>query len=129
MRLLSRTFRRAEGGVERRAPSRRVTPAQPWPSGSTTVAGVSLSAAERSEPGDVPGTLNRTYPVARKAHRCSSCGYLIEKGERYHRWTGRSDMWVGLATAIECADCCERYGRPVPAVATERSEEGNTDGN
>lgn len=60
-------------------------------------------------------TVKRTHPQAKKVILCTSCGGRIERGERYHRWTGRSDMWDGLATAKECANCCERYGRPIPA--------------
>lgn len=60
-------------------------------------------------------TVSLTFPVARRAHRCTSCRSLIAAGERYRRWTGTGDMWPGLATAKECAECCERYGRPLPA--------------
>lgn len=59
-------------------------------------------------------TVSSTHPRAKKAVRCTSCERLIEKGERYHRWVGRNDLWDGLATAKECAGCCKRYGRPIP---------------
>jgi hypothetical protein len=59
-------------------------------------------------------TVAHVYPVARRAHRCDSCGGRIEKGERYSRWTGTNDAWIGLATAKDCASCCERYGRAIP---------------
>jgi hypothetical protein len=60
-------------------------------------------------------TLSSGFPRARKHHRCSSCGRPILPGERYHRWKGTGDLWVGIATAKECAECCARYGRRVPA--------------
>lgn len=60
-------------------------------------------------------TLSRAFPVARKAHRCDSCGGVIREGERYYRWTGTGDEWTGVARMKECANCAERYGRPVPA--------------
>ncbi len=63
------------------------------------------------------GTVASGYPIARKPHRCLSCQRVIEKGERYYRWTGRGDWWIGLATWKECADCCERHGRPIPEAA------------
>ncbi len=59
-------------------------------------------------------TVSRTYPRASRAIRCTSCGELIAQGAHYHRWTGTGDYWDGLATAKECAECCERYGRPIP---------------
>ena len=65
-------------------------------------------------PSQPSGTVKRTFPRAKKAIRCTSCGDLIDKGIRYHRWTGRGDLWDGLATAKECAECCERYSRPIP---------------
>lgn len=57
-------------------------------------------------------TLHRSFPVARRSHRCSSCGRGIAPGERYHRWKGvvRS-IYDGVMTVKECADCMERYGR------------------
>jgi hypothetical protein len=67
------------------------------------------------------GTVSRMYPRAKKYHRCTGCERPIEKGERYHRWTGTSDLWPGLATAKECAECCERYGRPIPALASRET--------
>jgi hypothetical protein len=54
------------------------------------------------------------FPVAKKFHRCSCCNGPIEKGERYRRWTGRSDLWIGLATEKRCKACCERYGNELP---------------
>lgn len=57
------------------------------------------------------GTLSRTFPVARKAHRCGTCGGLIPAGTRYHRWVGTGDEWPGLATLRECGDCFDRYTR------------------
>lgn len=59
-------------------------------------------------------TVWQTYPVARRMHGCSSCGRPILPGERYSRWTGTNDLWLGLATAKDCAECCERYRRPIP---------------
>lgn len=56
-------------------------------------------------------TLSRSFPVANKAHRCGSCEGPIEKGERYHRWTGTGDEWIGPATLKECAECFSRYTR------------------
>ncbi len=61
-------------------------------------------------------TVSRSYPVARKAHRCTGCDATIRIGERYHRWTAAISISEGLATAKECARCCERYGRPIPAA-------------
>ncbi len=66
-------------------------------------------------------TLSRSYPVARKPHRCDGCGFKIYRGDRYHRWTGTDDLWEGLATYKECARCCERYGRPIPAAEEARA--------
>jgi hypothetical protein len=60
-------------------------------------------------------TLSSAFPVAVKVHRCSPCGRPIQPGERYHRWKGTSDLWTGIATSKECAECCERYGRRIPA--------------
>ncbi len=52
----------------------------------------------------MPQLLRDSRPVARKAHRCSSCNVRIEPGTRYHRATnlydGRAYDW------IEC-DACE----------------------
>jgi hypothetical protein len=56
-------------------------------------------------------TLSSTYPTARRTHRCSSCARPIRPGETYHRWKGTGDLWDGVATAKECADCCVRYDR------------------
>ena len=72
-------------------------------------------------------TVSRTFPRARKPTACTSCGRPIRKGQQYHRWVGRSDsgLWEGLATAKECAACCERYGRPLPA-SPDNPETGDT---
>lgn len=62
-------------------------------------------------------TLSSSYPVARKPHRCTSCSAWIPEGARYHRWVVRlEEGWDGLPTARECARCCDRYGRPIPAA-------------
>lgn len=58
-------------------------------------------------------TLSREFPIARKGHRCSSCAAPIHPGERYHRWTGTGDEWIGVAHMKECASCAARYGRPI----------------
>ena len=34
---------------------------------------------------------NSTYPKARKEHKCDLCGQKIQKGEIYHRWSGKYD--------------------------------------
>jgi hypothetical protein len=59
-------------------------------------------------------TVWQSYPVARRIHGCTSCGRPIVPGDRYSRWTGTNDLWIGLATAKDCAECCIRYGRPIP---------------
>lgn len=56
-------------------------------------------------------TLSRAFPTAIKAHRCGSCNGPIAKGEQYHRWTGTGDLWEGVATLKECAECFARYGQ------------------
>jgi hypothetical protein len=58
-------------------------------------------------------TLHRSYPKARRPHRCGSCDRPIAPGEQYHRWKGTSEdgLWSGVATLKECAECCARYGR------------------
>jgi hypothetical protein len=61
-------------------------------------------------------TISRTYPVARKPHRCTGCGAMILVGERYHRLVAGLGC-DGLGVAKECARCCERYGRPIPQEA------------
>jgi hypothetical protein len=61
-------------------------------------------------------TISRTYPVARKRHRCTGCDALILAGERYHRWVANLGC-DGLATAKECESCCRRFGRPIPQEA------------
>lgn len=67
-------------------------------------------------------TVSQSYPMARKPHRCDGCRGLIAKGERYSRWTGTNDAWIGLATAKDCAMCCERYGRPIPAAIRDKEQ-------
>ena len=32
-----------------------------------------------------------TYPKARKEYKCDLCGQKIEKGEKYHRYSGKYD--------------------------------------
>jgi hypothetical protein len=59
-------------------------------------------------------TLSHAYPVARRHHRCGSCERPIQPGDRYHRWSGTGDYWDGIMTLKECAEYCERYGRPIP---------------
>ena len=65
--------------------------------------------------------LSRTFPIANRVHRCTSCGGFIGQGQRYHRWTGTSPdgFWEGIATVKECARCCERYGRAGLAAIRE----------
>lgn len=52
--------------------------------------------------------------AARKAHRCTYCGELIEVGSTYHRWTTYDDsahhskMHPECVTA--CAEECREYG-------------------
>lgn len=77
-----------------------------------------------SDQSATPGTVSQAWPIARRAYRCTSCHDLIDKGQRYYRWTGRSDFWDGLATARECAECCERYGRPIPSALDEERPGG-----
>lgn len=83
-------------------------------------------------------TLHRSFPVARKPHRCTSGGCPIPAGEQYHRWKGTTDVTEGVVTLKECRDCFERYifervylspenraiaeawiGRPFPYAETE----------
>jgi phosphoribosylaminoimidazole (AIR) synthetase len=61
-------------------------------------------------------TISRTYPVARKPHRCTGCNAMIRVGERYYRLFANLGH-DGLGTAKECARCCERYGRPISQEA------------
>lgn len=45
------------------------------------------------------------FKAARKPHVCDECSHAIHKGERYHRWAGRSDgeftVWISHA---DCRD-------------------------
>jgi len=60
-------------------------------------------------------TLARSFPIARRPHRCGSCHGPIAPGEMYHRWKGTGDEWDGVATLKECEDCFRRYGRKATA--------------
>jgi len=52
-----------------------------------------------------PEFYNKTNPVARKSHRCSECGSVINVDEEYERVTG---MWDGyIDTFKTCSDCVE----------------------
>lgn len=61
-----------------------------------------------------------TVRTARKRHRCLTCHGPIQPGERYTYHVlppddpdvGNQHWWYGG----ECADCCKRYDRPIPAV-------------
>jgi len=50
-----------------------------------------------------PGTYHERWHVARKEHRCCSCGEGIEPGHRYHYTFG---VWDGdVSTYRHCARC------------------------
>lgn len=46
-----------------------------------------------------------SYPKARKEHKCCECRRVINKGEVYHKWSGK---WDGdLLCQKTCAQCEE----------------------
>lgn len=82
--------------------------------GSLRCEAVGPLAAGTAKGGCLMPTVASAFPVARKPHACMSCGCQIESGERYYRWVGTNDAWIGLAVLKECARCCKRYGRRIP---------------
>lgn len=53
--------------------------------------------------GPEPEFFSKKTPRARKEHKCYECGELIEKGETYHRITGK---WEGdLSSFTICLEC------------------------
>lgn len=66
-------------------------------------------------------TLHRSWPVARRPHRCDRCSDLIEPGDRYYRWKGTSDLWDGVMTAKECESCATTFNREQQEVDDAQS--------
>lgn len=49
--------------------------------------------------------LNRSYPTARKEHRCMYCGGTIKVGEKYERHTYKYDNQIcDLVCHLECQE-------------------------
>ena len=77
---------------------------------------------------DPAAVYNASRPLARKEHKCSECGGVIQQGERYERvdalweekWsTMKTCVWcLGLRDIIESgADCfCWAHGNLVEAM-------------
>ena len=54
---------------------------------------------------DPPEFAETSWPKARKEHVCCECGYIIPKGEKYERYSGKWDGRMGVYTTCErCAD-------------------------
>lgn len=52
---------------------------------------------------ELPTAYRMTVRVARKAHRCCECKYIILAGEKYHYHSG---VWDGRPAAFKvCVDC------------------------
>jgi ssDNA-binding Zn-finger/Zn-ribbon topoisomerase 1 len=52
---------------------------------------------------DYPEFHETTTPKARKPHRCEECGRTIQRGEQYHRASGKFDgVFYSTATCLEC---------------------------
>lgn len=52
-------------------------------------------------------TLSEEYPTARKEHCCHDCGRIIERGEKYRRWSGIDDD--APYTWKSCGHCDKVY--------------------
>lgn len=70
----------------------------------------------------------RTFPVARKEHKCSECNKVIQRGEKYERVVGKYDGDIeAFKTCLVCAEIADTFscdGRMYGGYFWESFDEG-----